>query len=482
MEVSEDLYKIQDLCMLHLYHVLHYLEQWKMENSESDINHVLENWVRFHYSREMLCGMCNEKSVAVGYCRDCEKPWFIDLLCLKFHQKISTLEGHRLIDFKTDGRNFRIRDFAPQNFCKNHKDLELELYCNNCKIYFCQKCEGKKHEYVHNVHSTNSIYMLLDNTHDTKRQIQGLQTNQNLDQRTRDKLSTIINWVNSALGIDNRFTGIKDVPVPLEIFRQFQHESSANIVFIKCEAVIKKLANIQGDLCLAFTHQSRQAQREEDDTIPKVAVNAGDQSLVNSPHSIIYQRRSHAEINSQIGGFTDAAAPDHYNRIRQVVEDEVTGPQQEMDPKVNVNSYRDLHTRESHNVQNVFLDGGGLSNMALEAGGDPLVEQARWLPKNASITQTRNPRSSSRDTLREKEFSNSDIEKAFGALSLEKSGQKIEQRRRKEEECSTNEIICQICSENIVTIAFLPCGHRAACVNCALALEKCPVCRTVILI
>lgn len=521
MDVAENLDKNQDLCMLHLYHVLQYLEQFKLENGESDIYHVLENWVRFHYSREMRCGMCNEKGVAVGYCRDCEKPWFIDQLCFKFHQKISTLEGHRLIDFKSDGRNFRIRDFAPQQFCENHKDLELQLYCNNCKIAFCQKCEGKKHEYEHNVHSTNHIYMLLDNIHDTKRQIQGLQTNQNLDQHKCDKLTTMITWINVALGIDNRYSGIKDVPVPLVIFRLFEHESSAHIVFIKCEAVIKKLTNIQGDLCVAFTNQSMHAQREEDDTIPKVVISDGDQST-------IYQRCSHAEItksNSQIGGLTDVAAPGFCNRIRQVVEDEVTGPQQEMDPNVNVNNYRDSYTRGSHNVQNVFRDGGGLPNRPSETGGDPLVDQARWLSKNASIIQTKstyldessstrslqhteNPRSSSRDTLLEMGFSMNDIEKAYAVL--EKSRQEnicitvdmllskiletkenprdvdssfaSQQRRREEKECTKKEveIICQICSVNKVTIAFLPCGHRAACVKCAAALEKCPVCRTVI--
>lgn len=40
--------------------------------------------------------------------------------------------------------------------------------------------------------------------------------------------------------------------------------------------------------------------------------------------------------------------------------------------------------------------------------------------------------------------------------------------------------LCKICMDNEVGIVFLPCGHLAACTVCALSLEDCPLCRTVI--
>ncbi|XP_071137944.1 baculoviral IAP repeat-containing protein 7-like isoform X2 [Mytilus edulis] len=39
-------------------------------------------------------------------------------------------------------------------------------------------------------------------------------------------------------------------------------------------------------------------------------------------------------------------------------------------------------------------------------------------------------------------------------------------------------MLCKICCENIVCIAFLPCGHLISCSLCAPSLGNCPVCRT----
>ncbi|XP_056015256.1 uncharacterized protein LOC125677307 [Ostrea edulis] len=40
-----------------------------------------------------------------------------------------------------------------------------------------------------------------------------------------------------------------------------------------------------------------------------------------------------------------------------------------------------------------------------------------------------------------------------------------------------DQILCKICMEKNVSIAFLPCGHLACCVDCAPAMRKCPICR-----
>ncbi|XP_061171199.1 uncharacterized protein LOC133180743 isoform X2 [Saccostrea echinata] len=40
-----------------------------------------------------------------------------------------------------------------------------------------------------------------------------------------------------------------------------------------------------------------------------------------------------------------------------------------------------------------------------------------------------------------------------------------------------DQIICKICMEKNVSIAFLPCGHLACCADCAPAMRKCPICR-----
>nr|XP_022287932.1 uncharacterized protein LOC111100402 [Crassostrea virginica]XP_022287934.1 uncharacterized protein LOC111100402 [Crassostrea virginica]XP_022287935.1 uncharacterized protein LOC111100402 [Crassostrea virginica] len=40
-----------------------------------------------------------------------------------------------------------------------------------------------------------------------------------------------------------------------------------------------------------------------------------------------------------------------------------------------------------------------------------------------------------------------------------------------------DQILCKICMEKNVSIAFLPCGHLACCEDCSPAMRKCPICR-----
>ncbi|XP_062607654.1 uncharacterized protein LOC134269469 [Saccostrea cucullata] len=48
---------------------------------------------------------------------------------------------------------------------------------------------------------------------------------------------------------------------------------------------------------------------------------------------------------------------------------------------------------------------------------------------------------------------------------------------RQENTSLKDQIVCKICMEKNVSIAFLPCGHLACCADCAPAMRKCPICR-----
>lgn len=37
--------------------------------------------------------------------------------------------------------------------------------------------------------------------------------------------------------------------------------------------------------------------------------------------------------------------------------------------------------------------------------------------------------------------------------------------------------LCKVCLDEEVSIAYIPCGHIVTCVQCAAALEHCPLCR-----
>lgn len=38
-------------------------------------------------------------------------------------------------------------------------------------------------------------------------------------------------------------------------------------------------------------------------------------------------------------------------------------------------------------------------------------------------------------------------------------------------------MLCKICYKNEMKVAFIPCGHVIACVQCAMTLDQCAVCR-----
>lgn len=59
--------------------------------------------------------------------------------------------------------------------------------------------------------------------------------------------------------------------------------------------------------------------------------------------------------------------------------------------------------------------------------------------------------------------------------SLQKEISTEEQLRRLQEEK-----LCKICMDRNIAIVFVPCGHLVTCKQCAEAVDKCPMCYTVI--
>ncbi|CAG2209874.1 BIRC2_3 [Mytilus edulis] len=73
----------------------------------------------------------------------------------------------------------------------------------------------------------------------------------------------------------------------------------------------------------------------------------------------------------------------------------------------------------------------------------------------------------------------------LGGKSGQASGNKEitenEIRSLQEENTQLKEqVMCKICMDKNVSIAFLPCGHLACCIDCAPAMRKCPMCRVYI--
>lgn len=122
-----------------------------------------------------------------------------------------------------------------------------------------------------------------------------------------------------------------------------------------------------------------------------------------------------------------------------------------------------------------FHCGGGLRNW--EDSDEPWVEHARWFSKCTFVLLTKGM---------------SFVEIACGKKSVEEikdKKSKVELRCETKEtfigenyivENKDNKMECKICFSDEVEVVFLPCGHLVACVKCALALRKCPLCRRVV--
>ena len=56
---------------------------------------------------------------------------------------------------------------------------------------------------------------------------------------------------------------------------------------------------------------------------------------------------------------------------------------------------------------------------------------------------------------------------------------KLEQdiEEKKEEQKKEDKNLCIICLAYQISICFLPCAHTCVCVDCALSVDKCAICR-----
>jgi len=127
-----------------------------------------------------------------------------------------------------------------------------------------------------------------------------------------------------------------------------------------------------------------------------------------------------------------------------------------------------------------FYCGGGLKDWDNE--DDPWEQHALWFPKCNFLLLKKTP-----------SFVTEVHKKHAGLLSIKKEETQqpscsSENSDTKEpsslsestDEKKSEETLCKICFTNKYGVAFLPCGHMFACIDCACALKHCAVCRKAI--
>ncbi|XP_063397612.1 baculoviral IAP repeat-containing protein 2-like [Mytilus trossulus] len=89
-------------------------------------------------------------------------------------------------------------------------------------------------------------------------------------------------------------------------------------------------------------------------------------------------------------------------------------------------------------------------------------------PVKSSIKEAHEEKNHIQDTPRD-ELARIDPDIELSVKSLEEENRNLKDQQT-----------CKICLDEPVSIVFLPCGHMAACINCAPALRRCPICRAFI--
>ena len=97
-----------------------------------------------------ICGECDDNTVAVMWCVDCEN--FLCEECYKQHGRMKKLKSHktRTIEHFNEQSLKGILGFPKPEYCKDHVTQPLDLYCMTCSSLICRDCtyvDHREHQY-----------------------------------------------------------------------------------------------------------------------------------------------------------------------------------------------------------------------------------------------------------------------------------------------------------------------------------------------
>ncbi|XP_064598454.1 E3 ubiquitin-protein ligase TRIM71-like [Liolophura sinensis] len=105
-----------------------------------------------------LCEYCSydgKESVGGSLCLECQDVLCSD--CAGAHHRTKVTRGHQVVPFVEIAKHRYDHDVrgAQRVKCSEHKNLETELFCEECKVTMCMECKGKQH-YQHSYWSLES--------------------------------------------------------------------------------------------------------------------------------------------------------------------------------------------------------------------------------------------------------------------------------------------------------------------------------------
>ncbi|XP_071955898.1 E3 ubiquitin-protein ligase TRIM33-like [Antedon mediterranea] len=108
---------------------------------------IISAAIKSETNKETLCTSCEDSAEATSYCQDCQE-WLCDA-CVQAHFRVRVTKDH-IISRKTDAERALARVGDKPLFCPNHKQEQLQLYCETCDRLTCRDCQllyHKEHKY-----------------------------------------------------------------------------------------------------------------------------------------------------------------------------------------------------------------------------------------------------------------------------------------------------------------------------------------------
>ncbi|EEC20583.1 apoptosis inhibitor IAP, putative [Ixodes scapularis] len=130
-----------------------------------------------------------------------------------------------------------------------------------------------------------------------------------------------------------------------------------------------------------------------------------------------------------------------------------------------------------------FSCGGALFHW--DEHDDPLIEHVRWYPDCAYVLLCLGPQENAEISKRQQDVLETVISNTLRVpiagiekSHIEESLKEITRISKNDQTSPSVQNPCAVCLDDEKSVLFLPCQHLVACVNCASAVDTCPMCRT----
>ncbi|XP_076804243.1 transcription intermediary factor 1-alpha-like isoform X1 [Clavelina lepadiformis] len=112
---------------------------------------------------EKFCTSCEEKSLAVRFCQECDDYLCED--CLTAHKRVKLTKDHTLQLITGVTINEKSEETTLKQYCRKHVKEQIKLFCETCSVLTCRDCQlefHRDHKYLFVQEAANNQTKILE--------------------------------------------------------------------------------------------------------------------------------------------------------------------------------------------------------------------------------------------------------------------------------------------------------------------------------